>query len=314
MVLKRDGSVYTWGSNMSEELGLNQNTDFEDTPKQVPGLNDIRYISAGSEYSMVLNKQNEILVCGKNALGELGNNTYTNVNTFERLDTIDTVIDISCGNTYTSIVKADGTVWGTGDYAHGNINLNSKTKSDVPIQVGNDSTGLKEVEITIKIGETKNILDDCVFAFNLIYLDKDAFNNLEFDTLEPSIATINANGEVTAKRVGTTRVTMRSTLNYKLYSVLVKVIEEDSIVAPKVEAGENFALITKDDGTIWSFGYNGDGRAVIGNYLTKDIPTKANINGFKEVSVGEKFVIALAQDGTVWTCGNNEQGQLRKRK
>lgn len=308
IALKSDGTIYTWGSNENEELGLQLKTNYVQTPTKVENVNDIRYIDGGSEYSLALNKQDEVFVCGENSLGELGNASKTDVQVFEKLNTIQDVIQLSGGSTYTVMVKKDGTVWGTGDYAHGDTQIKSKTQGEIPIQVGNDETGLTELEITLRKGESKNILDNNVFAFNLIYLEESAFDNLNFTSLRTDIATINNEGIVTGQRVGTTRV--KATDTQKTYSVLVKVVEEDSNVAPKIEAGENFATVIKADGSIWSFGYNGDGRLVNGTNLSKDKPTETNINGYKEIKTGNNFVMILKEDGTVWTAGNNLKGQL----
>lgn len=76
-------------------------------------------------------------------------------------------------------------------------------------------------------------------------------------------------------------------------------------------AGENFAVALKADGSIWSFGYNADGRLGLGNNLTKDIPSKTNIiSTYKDIKVGKDFGIALRDNGTVWAVGNNKKGQL----
>ena len=174
---------------------------------------------------------------------------------FEIINTIDNVIQTSSGNTYSILVKSDGTVWASGDYAHGDDEIKSKTKGAIWTQVGNDETGLEETEIVIKVGESKNIASNCSYEFNLIYLDENFTENLNFESLKPYIATIDNSGQVQGIRIGKTRVNAISSTTNKIYSVLVKVIKEDSKFAPKVSAGENFAAVLKADGSIWTIGY-----------------------------------------------------------
>lgn len=113
LALKTDGTVYTWGSNIYKELGVNSNNSYIGNPTKVANLKDIRYIDGGKGYSLAIDRNGNTYSCGQNGTGELGNNSKTNVSTFEKLDTIKTVKQISGGNTYTSFLKTDGTVWGS---------------------------------------------------------------------------------------------------------------------------------------------------------------------------------------------------------
>ncbi len=311
MALSYDGSVYTWGSNIKGELGLSNNSSYIGMPTKVTNLRDIRYISGGKNNSLSLSKGNKLYVSGLNTNGELGNATYNNINAFEELKTIENVLGMSGGNTHTVMVKNDGTVWATGDYAHGDQDIKSKTKGNIPCQVGNEDTGIDETEITVRIGDKKNIVENCAYQFNLIYIDREFKETLTYETLKEEIAEVDGEGNVTGIRVGTTRVNATSSENGKIYSVLVKVVEEDSKVAPRVSAGKNFGVVLKEDGSVWSFGYNSDGRLGIGDFITKDIPNKANIlETYTSLKAGGDFVLALRSDGTVWATGNNKNGQL----
>ena len=311
IALKNDGSIYTWGSNIYKELGINTNSSYVVTPTKVPNLKDIRYVDGGRGYSLALDKNGNTYVCGQNTTGELGNNSKTNIETFEKLTTIENVKQLTGGNTYTNFLKTDGTVWGTGDYAHGDEAIKSLTKGIYPIQVGNGEIGFEEIEIAVKVNESKDISVESTEEFNLIYLNKNFDEKLNYTSLNTEIATVDNTGMVTGRRVGTTRVTAISELNGKKYSLLIKVIKEDSKVAPKIVAGENFAVVLKADGSIWTFGYNGDGRLGLGNNLTKEIPNKTDIiSTYKDIKLGKDFAIGLRDDGTVWAVGNNKKGQL----
>ena len=309
--LKLDGSVYKWGANIYKQLGLGANGTVLTTPTKVPNLKDIRYISEGKGFGTAIDVNNQIFVVGLNTSGQLGNNSKTNSTTYEKLNTIDNIMQVSSGNTYTVMVRTDGSVWATGDYAHGDEQIKSKTRGIVPNRVGNDGEGFNKSEIVVEVGATKDVKANCAFEFNLLKLDGDFRDSLEYASIKEAIATVDENGIVTGNRVGTTRVNATSKINNKTYSVLVKVIEKGGLVAPKVEAGENFAAVLKADGSVWTFGYNADGRLAIGTNLTKDVPGKTNILAtYEDIKVGGDFMIALRSNGTVWTVGNNKKGQL----
>jgi len=111
LALREDGKVYTWGNNVYQNLGVGLSNTIINTPVEVQNLENIRYISAGKDYAMAINKELEIFEVGINKNGELGNGTKTNLTAYTKIDGIDSVFGVSCGNTYTVLVKADGTVW-----------------------------------------------------------------------------------------------------------------------------------------------------------------------------------------------------------
>ncbi len=310
-VLTTKGEIYSWGSNIYKELGVGSTNAHLDIPTKVIGLNNIKYIDGGKGYTLAIDSENNVYEIGLNSSGELGDNSNINANTYKKLTTISEVIQLSAGNGYTMFLKEDGTVWACGDYTHGDRDIKSKTKSIIPVQVGNDETGLEKTEITIEVNGSAEIADNCAYEFNLIKLEENLADSLDFNSLKEEIATVNESGLVTGRRVGTTRVNAISNVDGKVYSVLVKVVEKKGQYAPKVEGGENFGAVLKANGEIWTFGYNADGRLALGNNITKDTPEKTNvISTYKDIKVGKDFIIALRDNGTVWSSGNNKYGQL----
>ncbi len=234
MALKDTGEVYTWGSNIYKELGIGSLGTYIDTPRKIEGLSDIRYLTGGKNYQAVINKDGEVFVCGQNSRGELGKGTNINVESFEKLDTINEVMDIDAGNTYTVFLKKDGTVWASGDYTHGDESIRVKTRGNVPVQVGDEFSGPSETEIVLEKGQSKDIIEDISYEFNLIYDSKDFADSLEYSSLKTDIASVSASGKVTGKNIGATRVNVVSSQSQKIYSVLIKVVPEGSKVSPKV--------------------------------------------------------------------------------
>jgi alpha-tubulin suppressor-like RCC1 family protein len=81
-----------------------------------------------------------------------------------------------------------------------------------------------------------------------------------------------------------------------------------------ISTGVFNTVALKNDGTVWTWGSNGNGQigngAVGGNIVNPyQIPTLSNI---KAIESGDYHMVALKGDGTVWTWGLNNYGQIGK--
>ncbi|MDY3777870.1 MAG: hypothetical protein SOZ53_03315, partial [Candidatus Onthovivens sp.] len=66
------------------------------------------------------------------------------------------------------------------------------------------------------------------------------------------------------------------------------------------------SLILKNDGTLWSTGYNSNGQLGLGDtahrYTFTQVTT--NTDNIKEIYCGEHHTLMLKNDGTLWSCGH----------
>ena len=79
----------------------------------------------------------------------------------------------------------------------------------------------------------------------------------------------------------------------------------------KVEAGFYHALALDNCGTLWSWGYNGEGQLGFATGgASVDTPSSVDAPAFTTLAVGNQFSVALDADGFLWTWGSDELGQL----
>lgn len=74
VVLKDDGSVWTWGRNVEGQLGDGTQVN-RSNPVQVKGLKGVIAVAAGAGYTMALKEDGTIWIWGLNVPEQLGDGT-----------------------------------------------------------------------------------------------------------------------------------------------------------------------------------------------------------------------------------------------
>ena len=112
VALRYDGTVWTWGSNGSGQLGNGTKTG-RSTPGIVGGLSGVEAISAGSGHTVALKSDGTVWTWGSNNYGQLGDGTgnYTSRATPYQIPGFSGVTAIAAGFGHTVALKGDGTVW-----------------------------------------------------------------------------------------------------------------------------------------------------------------------------------------------------------
>ena len=309
LALTTNGKLYVWGYNVYGQLGINTGTIITE-PTQIKDINGIHEISAGKSHSIILTKEGKIYATGLNSLGQFGNGNKENTKEFTQIDNISDVFSMVAGNTYSMFIKEDGTVWAMGDYYHGTSANRTTSNSIIPVQIGKQNFSIIDNDIAVNKNNTKQLNINSQFEYNA-FKDNISNKNYTYKSLNTDIATVDETGKVTGKEIGTTWVKVTDTESLEEQVVIIRVIEEDNKVAPKVSGGQNYASILKADGGIWSFGYNSNGELGNSTFATSNIPKEINIlKTYKDIKAGNKFTLILRNDGSVWGVGDNQYGQL----
>lgn len=116
--LKGDGTVWSWGSNLSGALGANMSdTSFSTgvslVPVRVTGLSSIISISANNSNLVALKSDGTVWICGYNNSGQIADGTYSSTiyQISPRQVAITDVAAIAMGQQTVMALKTDGTVW-----------------------------------------------------------------------------------------------------------------------------------------------------------------------------------------------------------
>jgi len=280
LVLKDDGTVWTWGNNSFGQLG--DGTSGFITSRsfalQVVGLNDIIEVSGGNWHAMALGADGIIYTWGYGSFGQMGDGLSQNRFTPGVVPNLSDIVNIRTGFSHSVALRSDGTVWTWG--------LNTKKqlgdaalgfKSEVPIQV----TGLTNV-VQIATGGDHSLArkeDGTVWAWGYNFFGQIGDSTSGFGS-----------EAITPVKV----------------DFLTNVID--------ISANLNHSMAVEDNGSVWTWGGNAQGQ--IGDSTTgfsnnRIQPVQVwNIGNIVAVSAAVSHSLALEDNGTVWGWGGNFSGQL----
>jgi len=134
IALKNDGSVWVWGSNGNGQLGIGTYQYLEKCkPVQVPGLDNIIQVAAGSSHCLALKVDGTVWAWGWNQYGQLGDGKLTEKNKPVQLSGLDHITMLAAGYYFSLALKNDGTIWGWGDNQHGQLGYGYPTYMPEPV-------------------------------------------------------------------------------------------------------------------------------------------------------------------------------------
>ena len=141
LALKKDGTVWAWGSNLFGQLGNGESGPGTDKPYaiQVKGISQIIAIAVGDTHSMALTKDGRIWAWGANTNGRLGDGTSilrkTPVLVKNELatNTLTNINAIAAGDNHSMALRNDGIVLAWGKNDSGQLGDGSTSDRFVPI-------------------------------------------------------------------------------------------------------------------------------------------------------------------------------------
>jgi alpha-tubulin suppressor-like RCC1 family protein len=296
IVLKSDGTVWTWGANFNGKLGIGlDSTNYPRSlvPVEVHGpgnfgyLNSIRAVMGGEIHNVALKSDGTVWAWGWNGFGQLGtgntNDAYAPVQTgLTAVPPLTSVVQLGGRPYFTLAVKSDGTIWAWGmnqfgQMGNGTVNPFSGPPVTVPVQVSNSGAG----------GAINHPLQaTCGYQFG---------------------AALTTNGTVWTWGSGTHGELGNGTTGSSYTPNQVPGLTNITAIS----AGWFHILARKSDGTVWAWGNNTDGELGDGSVFNRSNAVQViNLSNIVAVSGGDSHSSALAADGTVWKWGRNDVGEL----
>jgi len=296
LALKEDGTVVSWGGNLSKELGRSpeQYAGHYAEPVQFPpDSGKIVQISAGATHSLALDEFGNVWAWGDNQAGQAGigsSGTGNFVATPARAmktstEPLTNIKQVSAGTAFSLALTEDGKVLAWGYNAHyqlGNGGNSQKFYTYPAPVLSSPSQVLQQVQ-EISAGGHHSLA-------------------------RMNDGTIQAWGWNNYGQLGT------GNTSDGIFAMPVPNLSSITSVA----TGFFHSLALKDDGTFWSWGNNEDKQLGRNSDQVSSLepgPLTETVGGYPIEHIamivgGGKFTSLLKEDGTVWSAGSNSSNQL----
>ena len=137
--IKNDGTLWFWGDNSQTQIFVNPAATAISSPIQMGALTNWKQVSI-CEYFLAVKTDGTLWGMGYNNNGQLGNGTNVNYSSPIQIGALTNwkqVVSSSGPSGDTSFaIKTDGTLWGWGRNAYGNLGNGTKVSYSSPIQIG----------------------------------------------------------------------------------------------------------------------------------------------------------------------------------
>jgi alpha-tubulin suppressor-like RCC1 family protein len=325
VVLKKDGTIWTWGRNEEGQLG-DGTTVSRYYPVQVGKDNNWRSIAAGSYHTLALKADGTLWSWGSNNGGQLGDGSLVARLFPTKIGLDNTWKLVEAGNVYSVALRSNGTLWEWGN----KLNVPRSPTYMVPTQVGIDNNW-----DTVVAGANHTLAlktDRSLWGWGYNNFGRVGDGTSISRSLPVRVGTENNWKSITAGGNHSLALKMNNTLWGWGFNASGHLgdgsLTDKSIpvqVAPdtdwsSISGGWQHSIAIKANGSLWGWGQNGDGQ--VGN-----IPPVADslyANRLKPVRIGVGsdwamvnashaygfYSLGLKKDGSLWLWGNNQDGQL----
>jgi alpha-tubulin suppressor-like RCC1 family protein len=259
------GQVWTVGSaNSPHLLGLGD-IEYKGVPMPIPNHNNIIQVSAGVFHSLILDSRGHVWGFGGNNSGQLGLGNIEGQFSPYLIPDLKGIVRVVAGNNFSLVLDNQGHVWSFGLNYYGQLGLGDQNGRLIPTIIPNLNN---IVQISTGLGFSL-ALDNQGHVWSFGY-------NENYQLAQPSV-----NG---------------------IYSVPTIISNLNNII--QISAGTHHSLCLDNEGHVWSFGDNVEGRAGSDDRHVSNVPALIpTLNNIIQVSAGNEHSLCLDADGHVWSFG-----------
>jgi len=271
--IKNDGTLWTWGRNTAGQLG-----DFSTVDKQSPiqvGSFLWSNVTAGYSHTIGIQTDSSMWAWGGNTAGALGLSLPNIQPARVMAPYSERFRKVFAGGNHTLAIKINGTLWGWGVNSNGQLGRGSLVASSSPVQIGTLTTW------------------------------KDLGCGYQHSLMLRNDGSLWSTGVNTFGQLGDNTTTRRSSP--------VQVVPTTKTNWVAVDGGLNFSMALDSSGSLWTWGFNGNGELGLNISTTLNVSSPVQVGtltNWSKISAANGGFYAIKTDGTLWSNGFGAFGAL----
>ena len=353
LAVKTNGTLWAWGLNSSGQLGLGDNSN-RSSPVQVGALINWSSVSCGESHTLSIKTNGTLWGFGDNTYGQLNNDQSTNTYAIEKMMSISDVYDMVCGVMpasygFVAFLKGDGSLWRLFAYFSSPTQVGSLynwaslySSGSNYFSINSDSELYKDgAKFEVRWSDISSGGDHSVAIMpdrTLWTWGKNSFGQLglgditsrsfptqvglgsdwlyvsagEIFTLATKTdGTLWSWGDNSIGQLGLGDISNRSSpVQVGLSTTWINIINKP------IFCGRHHVLAIQN-GTLWSWGWNGQGQLGLGDTTNRSSPVQVGASStWIKAAGGSGHSLATRNDvgsfyvSTLWSWGINTYGQL----
>jgi len=210
LAIKTDSSLWAWGENRNHQLG-DGTSSHRQRPVRI--MDDVVFVTTGLFNTMVIKTDGSLWAWGDNHFGLFGDGSIGG-NPRNSTKIMDDVIAVSVGrSSHALAIRSNGSLWGWGNNGSGQlgIGVNNSVPAFRPLIIMGEGTFLPPTNtvtgISINQDDFNMLVGEVIYLTATITPYNATNTNIIWSSSDNNIATINAQGVVTAISSGVVTIT-----------------------------------------------------------------------------------------------------------
>jgi len=312
--LKTDGTLWSWGYNLYGSLGVGDVNRRSSPTLITTGGSNWRQASGTSANGAAIDSGGGIWTLGRGDLGVLGDATTIHRSTPLWLTSSNTWVQISVGKLVITGVKTDGTLWTWGKNYNGVIGDSTNSHRTIPTKIGLGTNWKYAVAAASGTAAAAAIkTDGTLWTWGYAFYGQLGDNTSSGGTDKSSPVQTVAGGTnwVQVNIGGRSAAATKTDGTLWVWGDNVNGGLGDNTVTPKsspiqtisggtnwkqVAVGYGYMAAIKTDGTLWTWGLNGDGQLGTNDIAHRSSPVQTIMGGtnWKQVSADFAYTAAIS--------------------
>ena len=294
LALRSDNTLWGWGLNTSWQVAQASAVNYS-VPVQIGPGTSWTSLSAGYDHGAAIDNTGKLWSWG-------------NPNSAFVAPTQFSWNQVSGGNIYSAAIRSDGSLWAWGDNGYGNLGNQNTIARSSPVQISVFSWN----QVTTGSSHALAIRNDStLWAWGLNNYGQMGTATTTYYSSPVQIGTSSWNsvGAGYDNTLGVDNATQQLWYWGNQASVPIYT-HTTSWTAISAFVTGSHVLAVRADGTLWTWGFNGNGQLGTGDTANRSSPVQIGTSSWIAVAAGYAHSLAIRKDNTLWAWGYNGTGQL----